>query len=107
MAAGRANSTRNAQHITARFRRTRWRGIMRTIDAHGHIIVEEITASKGNEPWRPRIDRTPEGTFSSTADGKRNGPHEHECTDVPQMLRDLDQLRIDTLMISPPPYLFL
>ncbi|MGE5334540.1 MAG: amidohydrolase family protein [Nitrososphaerota archaeon] len=80
---------------------------MRTIDAHGHIIVDEITASKGNEPWRPRIDRTPEGTFSSTADGRRNGPHEHECTDVPQMLRDLDQLRIDTLMVSPPPYLFL
>jgi aminocarboxymuconate-semialdehyde decarboxylase len=80
---------------------------MRTIDAHGHIIVDEITASRGNEPWRPRIDRTPEGVFSTTADGRRNGPHQHESTDIPQMLRDLDQLRIDTLMISPPPYLFL
>ncbi|HEU5437706.1 MAG TPA: amidohydrolase family protein [Ktedonobacterales bacterium] len=79
---------------------------MRTIDAHGHIIVEEITASRGNEPWRPRIERTPQGAFSTTADGRRNGPHEHESTDVPQMLRDLDQLRIDTLLVSPPPYLF-
>src|SRR5579859_4497318 len=80
---------------------------MRSIDAHGHIIVEEITTSHGNEPWRTQIDRTPDGTFSSLVSGKRNGPHVYECTDVPQMLRDLDHLRIDTMMISPPPYLFL
>ncbi len=79
---------------------------MRTIDAHGHIIVEEITASHGNEPWRTRIERTPEGTFSSLTNGKRNGPHVYECTDIQGILRDLDKLRIDTLMISPPPYLF-
>lgn len=79
---------------------------MRTIDAHGHIIVEEITASGGNEPWRPRIERTPEGTFSTTGSGTRNGPHEHECTDVAGILRDMDRLRIDMMLICPPPYLF-
>jgi aminocarboxymuconate-semialdehyde decarboxylase len=77
---------------------------MRHIDVHGHIIVDEITASHGNEPWRPRIDRTPEGTFSSVGQGRRNGPHEHECTDITGILRDMDSLRIDTMLISPPPY---
>jgi aminocarboxymuconate-semialdehyde decarboxylase len=79
---------------------------MRTIDAHGHIIVEEITASHGNDAWRPRIERTPDGTFSTTGTGMRNGPHVHECTDVAGIIRDMDRLRIDTMLICPPPYLF-
>ena len=80
---------------------------MRHIDAHGHIIVEEITASHGNEPWRPRIERTEGGTFSTTVTGSRNGPHQHESTDVAGILRDMDALRIDTMLICPPPYLLL
>lgn len=80
---------------------------MRHIDAHGHIIVAEITASRGNESWRPRIERTEHGTFSTTGTDSRSGPHEHESTDIAGIMRDMDALRIDTMLICPPPYLFL
>ncbi len=79
---------------------------MRHIDAHGHIIVEEITADHGPEPWRPRLERTPEGVYSTNVQ-VRNGPMPHEGSDVPGMLAAMDKLRIDMMLICPPPFLFL
>lgn len=78
---------------------------MRHIDAHGHIFVEEIAASQGPEPWRPRIERTDQGVFAAIG-GWRNGPFVHEGTDVVGILRAMDGLRIDTMLICPPPFLF-
>jgi aminocarboxymuconate-semialdehyde decarboxylase len=78
---------------------------MRHIDAHGHIIVEEITSSYGNERWRPHIERTEQGIYAET-ERMRNGPMHHECSNVSTMLQEMDALRIDTMLICPPPFLF-
>jgi aminocarboxymuconate-semialdehyde decarboxylase len=78
---------------------------MRRIDAHCHIIVEEITTSHGNEPWRTHIERQDRGIYA-TMKQMRNGPMHHECTNVDTILSEMDALRIDTMLICPPPFLF-
>src|SRR6266567_2773461 len=78
---------------------------MRRIDAHCHIIVEEITASHGDESWRAHIERTDQGIYA-TMKQMRNGPMHHECTNVDIILSEMDTMRIDTMLICPPPFLF-
>ncbi|MBV9229068.1 MAG: hypothetical protein JOZ18_07120, partial [Chloroflexi bacterium] len=73
---------------------------MQRIDAHCHIIVEEITTGYGNESWRPRIERTNEGIYAAT-ERMRNGPMHHECTNVSAMLQEMDAMHIETMLICP------
>ena len=78
---------------------------MRSIDIHSHIVVPEVTRAFGNEPWRPVIKPVRGGQQV------RNNQMDHplvprEITDISGILRDMDEMQIDIMAISPPPFTF-
>ena len=77
----------------------------RNIDTHGHIVVRQITRDFGDEPWRIQIERVEGGQIVSNNQMKL-GPLPHEIVDINGILEDMDRLKIDTMAICPPPFLF-
>ncbi|MFC1909367.1 amidohydrolase family protein [Chloroflexota bacterium] len=78
---------------------------MTNVDAHGHIVVQEITRAFGNEPWRVEITRVPGGKVFQN-DRMKLGPMPREISDIDGILRDMDRIHIDIMAICPPPFLF-
>lgn len=79
---------------------------MPRIDTHAHIVVPEITTNQGSEPWRPEVIQTPDGQFIQN-NRFRNGPTPREILDVAKIIEDMDEMRIDIMALSVPPFLFL
>ncbi|MFC1941311.1 amidohydrolase family protein [Chloroflexota bacterium] len=78
---------------------------MINIDAHAHIVVQEITRAFGSEPWRLEITRVPGGKIVQN-DRMKLGPMPREITDIDGVLEDMNKMRIDIMAICPPPFLF-
>lgn len=79
---------------------------MRRIDSHAHIVVPEITANYGSEPWRFEVTRVEGGQLVHN-NRMKNGPTPREILDIKGILEDLDEMRIDVAALCPPPFLFL
>ncbi len=78
---------------------------MPNIDTHAHIVVRQITRDFGNEPWRPVIERVKGGQVVRN-DRMNLGPIPREITDIDGILEDMHKMRIDTMAICPPPFMF-
>lgn len=77
------------------------------IDTHGHIIVPEILRSELHpERWRPEVTRLPDGSQMVGNDRFVNGPVPKELVDLPRVVEHLDAVKVDVMVVSPPPYLF-
>jgi aminocarboxymuconate-semialdehyde decarboxylase len=78
------------------------------IDTHGHIIVPQIMRSRAHpESWRPEITRHPGGGQIVSNDRFANGPVPRELVDLPRIIEHMDAVKVDVMVISPPPFLFL
>jgi aminocarboxymuconate-semialdehyde decarboxylase len=78
------------------------------IDTHGHIIVPQILRSEAHpESWRPEITRQPDGGQIVSNDRFANGPVPRELVNLPRIIEHMDAVKVDVMVISPPPFLFL
>ncbi len=77
---------------------------MPNVDAHSHIVVQEITRAFGNEPWRLEVIRIPGGKVIQN-DRMKVGPMPHEIMDIDGILRDMDKMCINIMAVCPPPFL--
>jgi len=78
----------------------------RIIDSHAHILVRQTTPDFGDEPWRLEVERVPGGQIIRNS---RQAPSliPREITDVSDILKDMTEMRIDTMAICPLPGLLL
>jgi aminocarboxymuconate-semialdehyde decarboxylase len=77
------------------------------IDTHGHIIVPGILRSQSRpDSWRPEVTRQPNGWQLVRNDRFVNGPVPRELMDLPRIIEHLDAVKVDVMVVSPPPFLF-
>ncbi|HEY5989813.1 MAG TPA: amidohydrolase family protein, partial [Streptosporangiaceae bacterium] len=70
------------------------------VDAHCHVIVEEMTAGRVPPGWRPAVSREG-GRYRLSFRGRPIGAVVAECTDVGVMLGQASAAGVDHLLLSP------
>lgn len=77
-----------------------------TVDIHAHILVKEILAGSGPEPWRPAI--VPAGDTGYLVKGRNftNGPAFRAIVEPERITAAMQAAKVDLAVLSTPPYAF-
>ncbi|RPI34347.1 MAG: amidohydrolase [Chloroflexota bacterium] len=76
------------------------------IDIHAHILVPEVLADRGPEPWRPAILSYPSGGYLVKNNQFTNGPVFKSIYQPDEIVASLQAAGVDYAALSTPPYAF-